>query len=284
MTGFARSETNRDSGPWVWEIRAVNHRYLDVHLRMPERLRVHEHELRKQIGKALSRGKIDCVLTRVGEAEEEVRLNIDAGIVRSLRDASRTITQIYNDLTPQSVNDVLRWPGVITQPDADESSEADALRTALDDALERLKSMRAREGAHLADLLRARCSEIADLAAQVRERRPQVIAGIRERLEERIERLAVEVDDTRLEAELLLLAQKLDVDEELDRLDGHLSELERIISRGGPCGRKLDFLIQEFNREANTLASKSGDAQTTRAAVDMKVAIEQMREQVQNIE
>ncbi|MEL7309882.1 MAG: YicC/YloC family endoribonuclease [Pseudomonadota bacterium] len=284
MTGFARSEPSGETQQWVWELRAVNHRYLDIHLRMPERLRVHEHTLRKQISGALSRGKVDCVLTRQDQGEQDVRLTIDPGVVRGLRDAARTIQQIHDGLAPQTVNDVLRWPGVIAQPDADEKAEGEALATALDAALERLKRMRAREGEHLATLLRSRCEDIAKLAATVRERRPEVIAGIRERLQERIDRVGVEVDPGRMEAELLLLAQKLDVDEELDRLDGHLNELERILAKGGPCGRKLDFLIQEFNREANTLASKSGDTLTTRAAVDMKVAIEQMREQVQNIE
>ncbi|MEL7022472.1 MAG: YicC/YloC family endoribonuclease [Pseudomonadota bacterium] len=284
MTGFARSEPSGETQQWVWELRAVNHRYLDVHLRMPERLRVHEHALRKRVAAALSRGKIDCVLSRQDHREQDVRLSIDPGVVRGLRDAARTVQQIHDGLAPQTVNDVLRWPGVIAQPDADETAEGAALTVALDAALQRLKDMRAREGEHLASLLRSRCKEIQTLAGTVRDRRPEVIAGIRERLQERIDRVGIEIDSGRIEAELLLLAQKLDVDEELDRLDGHLNELERILVKGGPCGRKLDFLIQEFNREANTLASKSGDSLTTRAAVDMKVAIEQMREQVQNIE
>lgn len=284
MTGFARSEQSGEAGPWLWELRAVNHRYLDIHLRMPERLRIHEHALRKQISGALSRGKVDCVLTLADQSEEDVRLEIDAGVVRGLRDAANTIRKLYDGVAPQSVNDVLRWPGVIAQPDADERGEGKAISVALASALERLKAMRAREGEHLGSLLRTRSDEIDELATQVRARRPEVIAGIRERLQERIDRVGVDIDSGRMEAELLLLAQKLDVDEELDRLDGHRTELGRILDKGGPCGRKLDFLIQEFNREANTLASKSGDAQTTRAAVDMKVAIEQMREQVQNIE
>ena len=284
MTGFARSEPSGETQQWVWELRAVNHRYLDVHLRMPERLRVHEHALRKQVAAALARGKIDCVLSRQDHGEQDVRLSIDPGVVRGLRDAARTVQQIHAGLAPQTVNDVLRWPGVIAQPDADETAEGAARTVALDAALQRLKDMRAREGEHLASLLRSRCKEIQTLAGTVRDRRPEVIAGIRERLQERIDRVGIEIDSGRIEAELLLLAQKLDVDEELDRLDGHLNELERILVKGGPCGRKLDFLIQEFNREANTLASKSGDSLTTRAAVDMKVAIEQMREQVQNIE
>lgn len=284
MTGFARSEPTSKTGQWLWELRSVNHRYLDISLRMPERLRVHEHALRKQISGALSRGKIDAVLSFVSDDVDNHRLSIDPAVVRSLRDAAKTVTQLYNGLAPQTVQDVLRWPGVIAQPESDESEEGRELAEAMSQALDKLTAMRAREGEHLAGLLRSRCEDIATLTAGVRERRPAVIEGIRERLNERIARIEAELDPTRIEAEWVLLAQKLDVDEELDRLDGHRAELERIISKGGPCGRKLDFLIQEFNREANTLASKASDARTTRAAVDMKVAIEQMREQVQNIE
>ena len=284
MTGFARSELDTGGERWLWEVRAVNHRYLDVSLRLPERLRVHEHALRKQITARLARGKVDCTLTRTAAEGADVRLPIDIAVVRGLRDAARTVTQVYDGLHPQSIQDVLRWPGVIGEPAADETADGEALASGLASALDRLVAMRASEGAHLDALLRARCEDIGTLCGEVRARRPAVLAAIRERLEERIARLQAELEPGRLEAELVLLAQKLDVDEELDRLDGHRAELVRILAEGGPCGRKLDFLIQEFNREANTLASKSGDAQTTRAAVSMKVAIEQMREQVQNLE
>lgn len=284
MTGFARVEVRTASGTLAWEIRAVNHRYLDVQFRLPEPLRRFEHELRKQVGDALARGKLDCTLSLLHEDDEAPPIRVDSGLLRKLRDAVASAEKSYGQLQPPNAIDILRWPGVISDSQEPGDEARGELVVSLAQALDALGAMRAREGEHLAELLRARCDEIDQLAAAVRERRPAVINAIQERLRERLARLEVSADPARLETELVILAQKIDVDEELDRLAGHTTELRRIIGDGGPCGRKLDFLIQELNREANTLGSKSADAETTRAAVDMKVAIEQMREQVQNIE
>ena len=192
--------------------------------------------------------------------------------------------QVFGGVDEPRALDLLRWPGVIRDEAPGAGVDEATLIAALDAALASLAAAREREGAHLAEMLRQRCDDVERLAAGIRERRPEVVAAIGERLRERLARVDVDTDPARLETELVLLAQKLDVDEELDRLDGHVTEARRILDTGGPCGRRLDFLIQEFNREANTIGSKSSDAETTRAVVDMKVAIEQMREQVQNIE
>ena len=284
MTGFARVEVETASGTLAWELRAVNHRYLDVQFRLPEPLRRFEHDLRKQVSAALARGKLDCTLTLMQSDDEASPIRVDAALLRKLRDAIFSAEKAFGDLQPPSAIDLLRWPGVMLDAqDVDEDAAGDLSRS-LAEALAALTAMRASEGLHLAELLRTRCDDIDALANTVRARRPAVIAAIQARLRERLARLDVSADPARLETELVILAQKMDVDEELDRLAAHTVELRTIIGVGGPCGRKLDFLIQELNREANTLGSKAADAETTRAAVDMKVAIEQMREQVQNIE
>ena len=284
MTGFARSERETQLGTLSWEIRSVNHRYLDTQFRLPESLRKFDLALRKIVSAGLSRGKIDCVFNLRVDAEQTAAIEIDATLLRHLRDAAATVSGIFREAQPPSVVDIMRWPGIIRETSQDEESLLQNMSESLTQAIEALAAMRQREGEHLAQLILSRCDDVEQLAEQVRVRRPEVIEGIRNKLADKIAKLGVETDATRLETELVLLAQKLDVDEELDRLQGHLVEIRRIIAKGGACGRKLDFLIQELNREANTLSSKSSDSQTTRAAVDMKVAIEQMREQVQNVE
>lgn len=284
MTGFARVEVRTTLGMLAWELRTVNHRYLDVQFRLPEMLRRFEHELRKQVGTVLARGKVDCTLSLLREDPQAPAIVLDAALLRRLRDAVKSAEKSFGDLKKPNAIDVLRWPGVMVDGGEIGDDAQDALRDSLSQALEALTTMRASEGRHLAELLELRCDDIDQLSKTVRERRPAVIAAIQARLEERLGRLDIKADPTRLETELVILAQKLDVDEELDRLAGHTIELRNILATGGPCGRKLDFLIQELNREANTLASKSSDGETTKAAVDMKVAIEQMREQVQNLE
>ena len=284
MTGFARAETASDAGTLCFELKSVNHRYLDVQLRLPESLRGAELPLRRRIGERLARGKVDCTLSVQRPDDEAPPIAIDAALLRRLRDAARQARQVYGDIDEPGALDLLRWPGVIRDEAPGGGIDETALIAALDAALDALGAARAREGAHLADMLRQRCDDVERLAAAIRERRPEVVAALDARMRERLARVDVDTDPARLEAELALLAQKLDVDEELDRLDGHVAEARRILDAGGPCGRRLDFLIQEFNREANTIGSKSADAETTRAVVEMKVAIEQMREQVQNIE
>lgn len=284
MTGFARGDLGSAFGDLTWELRAVNHRYLDVQFRLPEELRPYEAELRRQVGDAVGRGKLDCGFFLKRPAERYGKLTLNAATLSQLHDVLDTLSGEFASLASANPLEILRWPGVVE----DTPVEPDALFTdaseLLANTLASLNRMRAREGERLRALLLERCSSIEAVAGDVRDRRPSVIDAARQKLSDRIERFLTEADPSRLEAEIALLAQKLDVDEELDRLDSHLVEVRTVLARSEPVGRRLDFLMQELNREANTLASKSGDATTTRCTVDLKVFIEQMREQVQNIE
>lgn len=284
MTGFARTESPSPIGTLSWELRTVNHRYLDVQFRLPEPLRRLEPELRKRIAAELARGKLDCTVTVQRAGGDSATLNVDESLLRAVVEATRAVAVVDPDAAAPGRLDLLRWPGVLAEPPVDEAALKAAVVTGITAALAELMRMRADEGGRLAGVLEQRCDELERLCGVVRARRPEVLAHCRTKLDERLARLDVDIDPGRLEAELALHAQKLDVDEELDRLAGHLEAIRAILAAGGTAGRKLDFLIQELNREANTLASKAADATTTAAAVDMKVAIEQMREQVQNIE
>jgi uncharacterized protein (TIGR00255 family) len=287
MTGFARAETQLPTGILVCELRSVNHRYLEVALRMPEELRAIEPELRARLQKELRRGKVDCTLTYRLVAQSGRTLELDPVQVESLSSllselASRapaTGLQLQVDAM-----DLLRFPGVLREATTDPETLVTAARSLFDQALADLKAMRASEGARLQALVQERCNQLADQVAEVRAHLPEVQAGIRSRYAERLTELALSVNIERLEQEIALVLQRMDVAEELDRLDGHVAETNKIIRSPEAAGRRLDFLMQEFNREANTLSSKSQDLFTTRIAVDMKVLIEQMREQVQNIE
>jgi len=283
MTGFARVEKQSDVGALVLELRSVNHRYLDISFRMPEELRAFETQLRERLQQKLARGKIECNLRyEPSSGTTEVLVNEDA--VRALLDAVKKTEDIMSNAARISALEILRWPGVIQEPSPDENALAALLLETVDEGLERLLEMRAREGRRMAELLRQRLDGIEVIAAKVRRRRPEVVAAMREKLEARLAQLDVDADPGRLEQEMAMIAQKLDVDEELDRLDAHVKAAREVLDRDEPVGRRLDFLMQEFNREANTLGSKSADAETTEAAVELKVLIEQMREQVQNIE
>jgi len=205
-------------------------------------------------------------------------------LVRLIRDRVTEISNEIPETGPLNPIDVLRWPGVIAEPEVDAEPLIAEAGVLLGATLEAMASMRASEGARIGDMLETRCADIAAIAASVRKRMPEVLDAARAKQRERIDRIDVEADPARLEVELALLAQKLDVDEELDRLESHLVEIRQALQSGGPVGRRLDFLMQELNREANTLGSKSADAETTKAAVELKVLIEQMREQIQNVE
>jgi uncharacterized protein (TIGR00255 family) len=284
MTGFARAVTETPFGTLTCELRTVNHRYLDVQFRLPEELRPKEIELRNRIGDWLKRGKVECSLhlRRVASAEGELMLNED--LVRQIGARVNEIGRLLPETHSVDPIDVLRWPGVVTEPEIDTEplfAEASAL---VDEALASMRQMRESEGARIAEMLAARLDEVGRIASKVRERMPEVLAAVRTRQKERIDKLDVAADPARLETELALIAQKLDVDEELDRLESHVSEVTAALQQDEAVGRRLDFLMQELNREANTLGSKSADTQTTTAAVDLKVLIEQMREQIQNIE
>jgi uncharacterized protein (TIGR00255 family) len=287
MTGFARSEVNVPGGSLVCELRSVNHRFLEVAVRLPEELRALEPELRATLQKELRRGKVDGIFTYRTVLQSEHSLELDAAVLESLTSALAALAAAARTAqAPAQVNlvDLLRYPGVVHETPIDAQQLATTARELLANALQGLKSMRRNEGAHLAELITQRCTQLSSAVAQVRQRLPEVQTALRARLGERIAELGTTVNAERLEQEVVLLVQRMDVAEELDRLDGHLAETLRIVAGPEAAGRRLDFLMQEFNREANTLSSKSQDLATTRLAVDMKVLIEQMREQVQNIE
>ena len=284
MTGFARESVETGIGTLTWEIRAVNHRYLDVQFKLPEDLRPKEQFFRQQASDTLARGKVECALYFRRAVHQDTELQLDTDLVELIGRRISELTAKLPNVAAANPIEILRWPGVIVQTELDTEplfAEASGL---LQTALLALNTMRNNEGERIAEMLDSRCSDIESVAASVRRRMPEVLLAMRSRLEERIEKLRVEADPARLEQEIALLAQKIDVDEELDRLESHLVEIRDAIASDKPVGRRLDFLMQELNREANTLGSKSADSETTKAAVDLKVLIEQMREQIQNVE
>jgi len=284
MTGFARREVSGSWGALVCELRSVNHRFLEAGFRLPDELRAAEGELRQRLAREIRRGKVDCAINYRRPEGAASALEVDtealARLLARVREVARALPEHY----AVDALDVLRWPGVL-RDDSDTGEELlVATHAVFGSTLEDLVAARAREGLRLRELLEQRCTSLAALVAHVRARLPEVHARMRAKLDERLLELKADIDQERLEQELALLLQRLDVDEELDRLAGHIEEIRRVIQGGEPAGRRLDFLMQELNREANTLSSKSQDLETTRSAVDMKVVIEQMREQVQNVE
>ena len=284
MTGFARESAETDIGTLTWEIRAVNHRYLDVQFKLPEDLRPQEQAFRQQAGTALGRGKVECALYFRRAFDEDTEMRLDTDLVELIGNRISDMTVKLPNVAAVNPIEILRWPGVLQQPEIDVEPLFTEATKLLDAALESIGAMRASEGARIADMLESRCAEIEKIAASVRARMPEVLEATRVKQRERIEALDVEADPARLEVELALIATKIDVDEELDRLESHLVEIRAALQSDKPVGRRLDFLMQELNREANTLGSKSADTETTKAAVDLKVLIEQMREQIQNVE
>jgi len=284
MTGFARQSAESAAGTMTWELRAVNHRYLDVQFRLPDELRPQEQAFKQQVSSVLRRGKVECALhfRRAFDQSAELKLNADLIEVIGTR-----VTEIRNtvaDAAAPNAIDILRWPGVIAETEVDSEPLQTEAAELLDKTLHAMADMRRSEGERIKEMISTRCDDIAVIAASVRERLPAVLEGAHAKQRERIDRLDVEADPARLEVELALISQKLDVDEELDRLDSHVTEIRQTLDSDEAVGRRLDFLMQELNREANTLGSKSADAETTKAAVELKVLIEQMREQIQNVE
>ncbi len=283
MTGFARRERQFAWGMLAWELRTVNHRFLEIGCRLPEEFRVAEADFRQTIAGSVRRGKVDCSL-HFRAAVLAGSLEVDAELLASLTLRAQQVASQAGGAARIDVMDLLRWPGVVREHSRDAAPLIAAAHTLLGEALLELAHFRDSEGGRLRDALEQRCAGLIDFAARVTERLPEVRSRMRAKLVERITQLVSEVDHDRLEQELATLAQRLDVDEEIDRLRGHVEEVRKTFLGREPAGRRLDFLMQELNREANTLSSKSQDIETTRAAVDMKVLIEQMREQVQNIE
>lgn len=290
MTGFARRESSSPFGQLTCELRSVNHRYLEPGFRLPEELRALEGDLRQRLAKTLRRGKIDCTIHLRGAHGAERELLIDDAaadrLLARVVDLQRRMPTSKGALLQLELDplEVLRWPGVLRDVTPDNEGLAQACLTLFDDALRDITMHREREGARLKELIEQRCDALATLVETVRARMPELRTRLRERLRQRIMELGTEVDAERFEQEVVMLLQRADVDEELDRLSGHLTEIRHVVASDESAGRRLDFLMQELNREANTLSSKSSELDMTRHAVDMKVLIEQMREQVQNIE
>ncbi len=283
MTAFARVERATANGTLSWELRSVNHRYLEPHLRLPESFRDLEGGVRDALRQGLSRGKVECTL-RYTEETAGKPLQVDRERAAQLVEAAESVARLIASPAPLNPLEVLAWPGVLVADAADPQALNSAALALFNDALNELKAGRAREGADLAKLLNDRLDNIGEEVTALRELVPQMLAGQRQRILDRTAEMQAELDPHRLEQELVLLAQKSDVAEELDRLVTHVSEVRRVLKAGGAAGRRLDFLMQELNREANTLGSKAFDTRSTQAAVNLKVLIEQMREQVQNIE
>ena len=284
MTAFARQETQGDWGALTCEIRTVNHRYLEPSFRLPEALRELENSFRDHLRKCLGRGKVDVGMRLQSSESADTGLVVNDRLAESLNDAINHVNRMLDNPAHISAIDVLRWPGVLEREEPDLSPVKAAADELFRRAVEDLVEVRQREGERLRPLFEERLDAMSERVGQVRQRMPALIQAQEDSLRERFRAASVELDADRLSQEMVILAQKSDVSEELDRLDAHLTEVRDTLQRSDAIGRRLDFLMQELNREANTLSSKSIDAEVTRIAVDMKVYIEQMREQVQNLE
>ncbi len=283
MTAFARLEVKKDWGDAVWEIRSVNQRYLENFFRLPEQFRGLENTLREKLRQSLTRGKIECSLRIETKKQTNAELNLNKELANQVIQSLQWIKAQAGE-GEINLTDVLRYPGVVEAQEQDLDAISQDLLTAFDDLLTDFIAMRGREGEKLNDIIQQRLDAIAVEADKVRSQMPAVLQWQRERLLQRFEEAQVNLDPQRVEQEMILLAQRVDVAEELDRLQMHVKETTNILKKGGAVGRKLDFMMQELNRESNTLASKSINADITASAVELKVLIEQMREQIQNLE
>ncbi|MDP1664157.1 MAG: YicC/YloC family endoribonuclease [Methylobacter sp.] len=284
MTAFAGNETEIGDLTISCELRSVNHRYCDISLRLPDRLRFVEADLRSAITAKINRGKVECSLNYKKQAKNGQSFIINTDAVATLLAATNTIEQQMMGSLSFSALDVLAFPGIQQEPDIDKEQLSLGITTLVDQALAQLLEVREREGAQLKLLIEERCAKMLIFVVSAGKRMPEVLLLIRNKLKDRITELVAQPDFDRLEQELVLLAQKLDITEELDRLETHITEVLRVLNQKDPVGRRLDFLMQELNREANTLGSKSTDKEMTKIAIELKVLIEQMREQIQNIE
>ena len=283
MTAFARSEVKKEWGTAVWEIRSVNQRYLETYFRLPEQFRSLEPVLRERFSKRLQRGKVECTLRFTANDSAVTKLNLNEQLAKQVLHAADWV-QSHGQSTGVNPLDVLKWPGVIASEEADmDAIQADMLE-GLDKAMNDFIAARGAEGETLKSLIEQRLDAIEVEAEKVAQRMPEILTWQREKIQARFEEAKLELDAARVEQEMILLAQKVDVAEELDRLNSHVAETRKILKKGGACGRRLDFMMQEFNRESNTLGSKSISTEITQSAVELKVLIEQMREQIQNIE
>ena len=284
MTAFSRQQQEQKWGSLTWEIRSVNHRYLETSVRLPESLRALENGVREAVRKRLTRGKVECALRFQSEAKFSSDLHLNTKLIQQLVQANIEIEQITGSSVSLKNMEVLRWPGVIEEQDFDKTSIEKQALSLFSAALDDLVATREREGAELQGFIQQRIVSVREIVVSIRNKMPEILARQKQNILDRLADLQAELEPTRLEQEVSLLAQKADVEEELDRLDSLLNEVERALGAKGQKGRRLDFLMQELNREANTLSSKSIVVETTLNAVELKVLIEQMREQIQNVE
>lgn len=284
MTAFSRQALEQEWGSLTWEIRSVNHRYLEVSVRLPESFRALENSVRESVRKRLNRGKVECQLRFQSEAKVSTQLHLNRDLIQRLIEANKEIERISGAPTELGSMEILRWPGVIQDQDFDTATIEKQAMELFSDALDDLIATREREGSELKGFLEKRIQSIREIVSTVQAKMPDILEKQKQTLLDKVHDLQAELEPARLEQEVSLLAQKADVEEELDRLNSHLNEVERVINTTGQKGRRLDFLMQELNREANTLSSKSIVVETTLSAVELKVLIEQMREQIQNVE
>ena len=284
MTAFARKDARGDWGTLTCEIRTVNHRYLEPSFRLPEAFRELENDFREQLRSGLKRGKVDVSMRLQSSDSEFQSFEVSDDMVTAINEAANHVNRILDNPAHISALDILRWPGVMSVPEKDYSAAKEAAAGLFAETVTELVTVREREGERLRPLFDDRLREMTRLVGEVRKKLPVLLEAQENTLRERFEKAKVELDEDRLSQEMVMLAQKSDVAEELDRLEAHIGEVADTLKSDQAIGRRLDFLMQELNREANTLSSKSIDAEVTRAAVDLKVLIEQMREQVQNLE
>jgi uncharacterized protein (TIGR00255 family) len=284
MTGFAAAALETPQGSLAVELKTVNHRYLEFQTRVPEEIRPLEPSMREAVAARLTRGKVDCRVTFTPATAAERSLAPDDAALSALGDASRRVLERFPQARALSVAEVLHWPGVLAEATLSPDRVREDLMRILDRALGELDQTRRREGAKLEQVLRERLARMSELVTEARPLVPGAVKAYQEKLAMKIAEAAASPSDERVHQEIVLYAARIDVDEEIARLGTHISEFLRVMDRGGACGKRLDFLCQELNREANTLGSKSVASEMTRISVELKVLIEQMREQVQNIE
>lgn len=284
MTGYAVASAELPFGTLNLELRSVNHRYLDIQFRIPDELRTLEAGMREMATARISRGKVEVRVAVNKAPASPSSLQLDEKLLGQLQQLNQRVKAAMPDSTPLTVNDVLRWPGMLGNDELEGEQLQEACNKLIGRALDDLTAMRAREGAKLKQILIERIESMDALVRKVAPRMPQLIASYKDKLSARLKEAMVNMDDDRLKQELVLFSSKIDVDEELSRLTAHFGEIRRILDKGGAVGKRLDFLMQELNREANTLGSKSVDLEVTQTSMDLKVLIEQMREQIQNIE
>jgi uncharacterized protein (TIGR00255 family) len=284
MTAFARQPIEKSWGTGAWELRSVNSRYLETNFRLPESFRYLEFKLREKLRNKLQRGKVDCNLKIDTSGAGAGALTVNKELAESLLQAHQELQSLAKIKQAPEITRLLNWPGVVKGAEVDGDIMESELLAGLDEAIEQLISMREREGLSLSEIITQRLVGMTKQVKIVRNEMPAIVQWQKDKILNRFEEVKLDFEEQRIEQEMVMIAQKIDVDEELDRLDTHIKEVARLIEKGGAIGRRLDFLMQELNREANTLGSKSINSITTTASVELKVLIEQMREQIQNIE